>query len=156
MVILHYCGVILRGFSRRMARSIAFHLSLNKLRQARLRASLIAGTENPPMISRAVTFQVNVALRFPVAVQLSAASVCIVPSIIDGEFTHRCSCFYDLVLARDRYRAKGVLHASRRCLEARPGHTPPKHCEHINPHGEYRSDGNGKYTKKIYSPSSNN
>jgi hypothetical protein len=36
------------------------------------------------MISRAVTFQVNVALRFPVAVELSAASVYIVPSIIDG------------------------------------------------------------------------
>jgi hypothetical protein len=68
------------------------------------------------MISRAVTFQVNVALRFPVAVQLSAASVCIVPSIIDGEFTHRCSCLYDLVLAWGRYRAKSVLYASNQAI----------------------------------------
>jgi hypothetical protein len=55
------------------------------------------------MISRAVTLKVNVALRFPVAVELSAASVCIVPSIIDGEFTHRCSCLWGLELARGRY-----------------------------------------------------
>jgi hypothetical protein len=44
------------------------------------------------MISRGVTFQVNVALRFPVAVELSAASVRIVPSIIDGGFTYKFSC----------------------------------------------------------------
>jgi hypothetical protein len=111
------------------------------------------------MMSRAVTLKVNVALRFPVAVELSTASVCIVPSIIDGGFTHRRSCLWGLVLARVGIELRVCsTHPVRRCLDWKQdrGHAPPKHCEHINPHGEYRSDGNGKYTKKIYSLSSNN
>jgi hypothetical protein len=68
------------------------------------------------MISRAVTLEVNVALRFPVAVELSAAGVCIVPSIIDGGYIYRCSCLWGLVLARGRYRAEGVLYTSNRAM----------------------------------------
>jgi hypothetical protein len=119
MVILHYCGVILRGPSRRKARSIVFHISLNKLRQARPCASLIAGAENPPMISRAVTLEVSVALRFPVAVELSAASICIIPSIVDGECTHRCSCLRGMVFPRGGYRAKGNVWKKDRVIRRR-------------------------------------